>query len=517
MTAAGDGAANGYGATLWRAADALRGSMDVAEYKHVVLGLLFLRHVSAASGARRAELAGDERAGGEDRGFRLGRNVFRVPAEARWERLEAAAPRPDVGAAVERAMEAVERENAALRGVLPRGRGRPALAARRLGGLIRLVAGIPAGGARSGDVLGGVYEHFLSRFAAAEGKRGGGFYTPRSVARLLVAMLRPRNGRVYDPCCGSAGMFVQSIDFAERHAAGNGNGGRARAEVRVFGQESDYATWRLAKMNLAIRGIDGLIEQGDSFRDDRHPGLEADYVLAAPPFGVSGWGGERLRDDRRWRYGVPPAGNADFAWVQHMLHHLAPGGAAGLVLANGSMSSRRSGEGEIRKALVENDHVDCMVALPGQLFYATQIPACLWFLARDRREGRFRDRRGEVLFVDARSLGRMIDRTHRELDDADIARVAGVYRAWRKGDGYADEPGFCRSATVGEIRGRDHVLAPGRYVGAAPRGDGGEPFGAKMARLAAEWRGHRAEGDRLDGEIAAGLEALGFGAEEDGA
>ena len=518
MTAEGNGAANGYEAKLWQAADTLRGSMDAAEYKHVVLGLLFLKHVSDAFEARRAELAEDAHADEEDRDFYLEKNVFWVPAEARWERLKATAPQPDVGGAVDRAMEAVERENASLRGVLPKDYGRPALDARRLGDLIRLVADIPAGDTRSGDVLGGVYEYFLSRFAAAEGKRGGEFYTPRSVVRLLVAMLQPWNGRVYDPCCGSAGMFVQSIDFVERHATGNGNGGRARAEVRVFGQESNYTTWRLAKMNLAIRGIDGLIEQGDSFHDDRHPDLKADYILANPPFNVSDWGGERLRDDRRWRYGVPPAGNANFAWVQHMLHHLAPGGVAGFVLANGSMSSQRSGEGEIRKALVENDLVDCMVALPGQLFYTTQIPVCLWFLARDRRDGRFRDRRGEVLFVDARSLGRMADRTHRVLDAEEIGRVSAAYHAWRDPDGgYADEPGFCRSATVEEIRGHDHVLTPGRYVGAAPCEDDGEPFAEKMARLAAEWRGHRAEGARLDGEIAAGLAALGFGAEEGGA
>ena len=289
--------------------------------------------------------------------------------------------------------------------------------------------------------------------------------------------------------------------------------------MRVFGQESNYTTWRLAKMNLAIRGIDGLIEQGDSFHDDRHPDLKADYILANPPFNVSDWGGERLRDDRRWRYGVPPAGNANFAWVQHMLHHLAPGGAAGFVLANGSMSSQRSGEGEIRKALLEHDLVDCMVALPGQLFYATQIPVCLWFLRRDRGGGgRFRDRRGETLFVDARSLGRMEDRTRRVLDPADIERVAAAYRAWREPDGgYADEPGFCRSADIEEIRRHDHVLTPGRYVGAAPREDDGEPFEAKMRRLAAEWRNRRTEGDRLDGEIAASLEALGFGGREDGA
>ena len=501
---------------LWRTANTLRSGMDAAEYKHVVLGLLFLKHVSDAFEARRAELAEDEHADEDDRDFYLEKNVFWVPAEARWERVRAAAPQPDAGRAVDRAMEAIEQENAALRGVLPKEYGSRSLDARRLGDLIRLVADIPAGDAPSGDMLGGVYEYFLSRFAASEGKRGGEFYTPSCVVRLLVDMLEPWEGRVYDPCCGSGGMFVQSIDFVGRRATGNGNGGRAGAAVSIFGQESNYTTWRLAKMNLAIRGIDGLIEQGDSFHDDRHPGLKADYILANPPFNVSDWGGERLRGDRRWRYGVPPASNANFAWVQHMLHHLAPGGVAGFVLANGSMSSQRSGEGEIRRALVENDLVDCMVALPGQLFYTTQIPMCLWFLARDRSNGRFRDRRGETLFIDARALGHMIDRTHRTLGDADIARVAGAYRAWRKGDGYAGEPGFSRSAAIEEIAAHGFVLTPGRYAGAAPREDDGEPFEAKMNRLAAEWRAHRSEGARLDGEIAASLEALGFGAGQGG-
>ena len=517
MPEANGSPANGHEARLWQAADTLRGSMDASEYKHVVLGLIFLKFVSDAFEERHADLAADEHANEEDPDFYREVNLFWVPAEARWSHLQNAAPQPGVGHVVDKAIDAVERDNPALTGVLPREYARPALDARRLGNLIRLIGDIPSGDTRSSDMLGGVYEYFLSRFAASEGKRGGEFYTPPGVVRLLVDMLEPWKGRVYDPCCGSGGMFVQSSRFVEARANGNGNGGRAKDKVIHFGQESNHTTWRLAKMNLAIRGIDGKIEQGDSFHNDRHPDRKADYILANPPFNVSGWGGEQLRNDRRWRYGVPPDSNANFAWVQHMLHHLAPRGIAGFVLANGSMSSQRSGEGEIRKGLVEDDLVDCMVALPGQLFYTTQIPVCLWFLARDRRNGRFRDRRGEVLFIDARGLGYMTDRTHRALSDADIARVAGVYHAWRKGDGYADEPGFCRSAALEEIRSHGFVLTPGRYVGVAPRMDDDEPFGEKMSRLAGEWRAHQAEGSRLDGEIAASLETLGFGEREGGA
>ena len=365
-------------------------------------------------------------------------------------------------------------------------------------------------------MLGRVYEYFLSQFASAEGKKGGEFYTPRCVVRLLVEMLEPWRGRVYDPCCGSSGMFVQSVEFIRAHATGNGNGGRARGDISVYGQESNYTTWRLARMNLAIRGIEGQIAHGDSFHNDRHPDLRADFILANPPFNVSDWGGERLADDQRWRYGVPPPRNANFAWVQHIVHHLAPAGTAGFVLANGSMSSAQSGEGEIRKNLVEADMVDCMVALPGQLFYSTQIPACLWFLARDRRDGRFRDRRGQVLFIDARTLGRMVDRTHRELTDEDIARIANTYHAWRgeaaAGD-YADEPGFCRSAPLEEVRKHGHVLTPGRYVGAAPQEEDDEPFEDKMKRLVAQLRGQQDKAAELDAAIKANLAALGFGEE----
>ena len=507
----------GYEAELWEMADALRGSMDAAEYKHVVLGLIFLKYVSDAFEETRAQLEAerDEGADPEHPDEYRAKNIFWIPPEARWARLQAQARQPTVGQTVDDAMEAIERENPVLEGVLPKDYALPSLDTRRLGQLIDVVSNITVGDAdaRSRDVLGRVYEYFLSRFAATEGRRAGEFYTPRHVVRLLVEMIEPYRGRVYDPCCGSAGMFVQSQAFIDAHANGNGNGGSARADISIYGQESNYTTWRLAKMNLALRGIEGQIAHGDSFHNDRHADLKADYILANPPFNVSDWGGDRLADDQRWQYGAPPAGNANFAWVQHFVHHLAPGGVAGFVLANGSMSSNQSGEGEIRERLVEAGLVDCMVALPGQLFYSTQIPACLWFVARDRHNGRFRDRRGKVLFIDARAMGSMTDRTHRELTAEDIARIAGTYHAWRGEEGagsYIDVPGFCKSADIEEVRRHGHVLTPGRYVGAAPQEDDGEPFEEKMTRLAAQWREQRVEAERLDAEIEANLRVLGF-------
>jgi type I restriction enzyme M protein len=461
-----------------------------------------------------------------------------VPSEARWLHLKAQAKQPTVGQIVDDAMAGIERDNPSLKGVLPRDYARPALDKQRLGQLIDLVSNIRVGDAesRSKDILGRVYEYFLSQFASAEGKKGGEFYTPRCIVRLLVEMLEPYKGRVYDPCCGSSGMFVQSVEFIRAHTSGNGNGGKAKSDISIYGQESNYTTWRLARMNLALRGIDGQIGHGDSFHNDRFPDLKADYILANPPFNVSDWRGELLREDKRWRYGVPPAGNANYAWVQHMIHHLAPTGLAGFVLANGSMSSNQSGEGEIRRAMVEADLVDCMVALPGQLFYSTQIPACLWFLARDKKNlpapeaarqagGRFRDRRGHALFIDARKLGRMVDRTHRELTGEDIARIAATYHAWRgekispsplAGEGggegeYKDIPGFCKSATLDEIRKHGHVLTPGRYVGAEAQEDDGEPFEEKMQRLVAQLREQQAEAAKLDATLAANLKELGYG------
>jgi type I restriction enzyme M protein len=435
-------------------------------------------------------------------------------------------------------MAGIERDNPALKGVLPKDYARPALDKQRLGQLIDLVSNIRIGDAesRAKDVLGRVYEYFLSQFASAEGKKGGEFYTPRCVVKLLVEMLEPYKGRVYDPCCGSSGMFVQSVELVRAHAGGNGpstgsgqapstgsgQARKAKGDISIYGQESNYTTWRLAKMNLAIRGIDGQIGHGDTFHNDRHPDLKADFILANPPFNISDWGGERLRDDKRWQYGVPPAGNANYAWVQHIVHHLAPAGVAGFVLANGSMSSNQSGEGEIRKNLIEADLVDCMVALPGQLFYSTQIPACLWFLAKAKKNGKFRDRRGHVLFIDARKLGRMADRTHKELTDEDIARIASTYHAWRgekpalseaEGDAgeYVDVAGFCKSAPLEEVRKHGHVLTPGRYVGAEAQEEDGEPFEEKMKRLTTTLREQQAEAAKLDAAIAANLKALGYG------
>lgn len=409
----------GYEAELWRMADALRGSMDAAEYKHVVLGLIFLKYISDAFEEMHAKLEAEKAQGAdpEDPDEYRAQNIFWVPPEARWSHLKAQARQSTIGQLVDDAMAGIERDNSALKNVLPKDYARPALDKTRLGQLIDLISNIKVGDAeaRAKDVLGRVYEYFLSQFASAEGKKGGEFYTPRCVVKLLVEMLEPYRGRVYDPCCGSSGMFVQSMEFIHAHRNGNGNGGKAKADISIYGQESNYTTWRLAKMNLAIRGIDGQIAHGDTFHNDRHPDLKADFILANPPFNISDWGGERLRGDKRWRYGDPPAGNANYAWVQHIVHHLAPAGVAGFVLSNGSMSSNQSGEGEIRKKLVEEGVVDCMVALPGQLFYSTQIPACLWFLARDRKNHKFRDRRGEVLFIDARKMGFMVDRTHRDL------------------------------------------------------------------------------------------------------
>ena len=513
----------GYEAQLWQMADALRGSMDAAEYKHVTLGLLFLKYISDAFEEKHAALLAEQAQGAdsEDPDEYRAHNIFWVPPEARWAHLKAQAKQPTIGQLVDDAMAGIERDNPVLKGVLPKDYARPALDKTRLGQLIDLISNIRVGDeeARAKDVLGRVYEYFLSQFASAEGKKGGEFYTPRCVVKLLVEMLEPYRGRVYDPCCGSSGMFVQSVEFVRAHANGNANGGKPgagkpKADISIYGQESNYTTWRLAKMNLAIRGIDGQIAHGDTFHNDRHPDLKADFILANPPFNISDWGGERLAGDKRWQYGAPPKGNANFAWVQHIVHHLAPAGVAGFVLANGSMSSNQSGEGEIRKSLIEADLVDCMVALPGQLFYSTQIPACLWFLARDRKDGKFRDRRGQVLFIDARKLGRMVDRTHRELTDEDIERIAGTYHAWRgeKDAGeYADVPGFCKSAALDEVRKHGHVLTPGRYVGAEAQEEDGEPFEEKMQRLVASLRDQQAEAARLDAAIAANLRELGYG------
>ncbi len=510
-----NGAVLGFEETLWRAADKLRGHLDAAEYKHVVLGLIFLKYISDAFQEHYTKLKAEPNADPEDRDEYAGANVFWVPKPARWDNLQKNAKQPTIGKTLDDAMVAIEKENPTLKGVLPKDYARPALNKQAVGELIDLIGKIGLGDAenRSKDILGRVYEYFLAQFASAEGKKGGQFYTPRCVVRLLVSMLAPHeNSRIFDPCCGSGGMFVQSEEFIEAH------GGR-RGAIAIYGQESNPTTWKLAMMNLAIRHIDANLgsENADSFHRDMHKDLKADFILANPPFNMSDWGGDRLRDDVRWKYGVPPVGNANFAWVQHFIHHLTPTGTAGFVLANGSMSSNQSGEGDIRMAIIEGDLVDCMVALPGQLFYSTQIPVCLWFLARNKGNKHFRDRRGQSLFIDARKLGTMVDRTHQELTDADIERIAGTYHAWR-GDPasrnkakYVDVAGFCKSAPVDEIRQHGHVLTPGRYVGAEAVEDDGEPFDDKMARLTATLAQQFTDSAKLENAIRLNLKGLGYG------
>lgn len=533
--AAGNGSDLAFERELFAAADKLRSNMDAAEYKHVVLGLIFLKYISDAFEEHHASLRAAvddpkseyylkpdvrERAAQiedllEDRDEYTSETIFWVPKEARWSFLRGKARDPLIGKILDDAMVAIERDNPTLKGVLPKDYARPGLDKSRLGDLIDLFANVGLGGkeARSKDILGRVYEYFLSEFASAEGKKGGQFYTPRPVVKLLVEMLAPYKGRIYDPCCGSAGMFVQSEEFIEHH------GGRI-GDISIFGQESNYTTWRLAKMNLAIRGIDAKITHGDSFHNDQHPDLKADFVIANPPFNDSDWKGELLVADPRWKFGVPPAGNANFAWVQHFLSKLSPTGLAGFVLANGSMSSGQSGEGEIRRRIIEADLVDCMVALPGQLFYSTQIPVCLWFLARDKKNGRFRDRRGKVLFIDARRMGTMIDRVQRTLKDADIRKIADTYHSWRadkpvKGERalapFEPEAGFSAEATIEEM-GTKHnwVLTPGRYVGAPEQEADAEAFDDKMKRLAADLAAQITESNRLDAAISANFAALGF-------
>ena len=508
----GNGGNLGFEADLFKAADKLRGNMEPSDYKHVALGLIFLKYISDAFEAKHIALLAEDAQAAEDKDEYLADNVFWVPKEARWSHLQANAKLPTIGTLIDDAMRAIEKDNESLKGVLPKDYARPALNKVMLGELIDLISGIALNeeGDRLKDILGRVYEYFLGQFAGAEGKRGGEFYTPRSVVRVLVEMLEPYSGRVYDPCCGSGGMFVQSEKFVQEH------GGRI-GDIAIYGQESNYTTWRLAKMNLAVRGIDSDIRWNNegSFHKDELRDLKADYILANPPFNISDWGGDRLREDVRWKFGAPPVGNANYAWLQHIYHHLAPNGTAGVVLANGSMSSNQSGEGEIRKAMLEADAVDCMVALPGQLFYSTQIPACLWFLARNKNPGRgLRDRRGQVLFIDARKMGVLVDRTRRELTDEEVQKIADTYHAWRgeKDAGeYADVAGFCKSAAMEDIRKHGHVLTPGRYVGAVEQNDDGEPFEEKMLRLSAEWREQRAEGGKLDVAIEANLKELGYG------
>lgn len=511
--------------TLWATADKLRANMDAAEYKHLVLGLIFLKYVSDTFAARRAEIEArlqdpaDEfhfadatpeelAAELEDRDYYTSANVFWVSEGARWETLRSLAKNPEIGKFIDNALTIIEGENPKLKGILDKRYARAQLPDGKLGELVDLVSTIGFGdnASTARDVLGQVYEYFLGMFASAEGKRGGQFYTPASIVKTLVAVLAPHQGKVYDPCCGSGGMFVQSEKFIEAH------GGKL-GDVSIYGQEANPTTWRLAAMNLAIRGIDFNLgrEPGDTFTRNQHPDLRADFILANPPFNISDWWHGSLEGDPRWQYGDPPQGNANYAWLQHMLHHLKPTGRAGIVLANGSMSSSQNNEGVIRAAMVEADVVEVMVALPGQLFFNTQIPACLWFLAKQKK------RKGEVLFIDARKLGKMISRVQAELDDAAIQRIAETVAAWRGEveDGasiaeYQDQPGFCRSVPLAEIAQHGHVLTPGRYVGAEAVEDDDEAFDDKMRKLTEKLGEQMAKGAELDALIRQKLGGLGY-------
>ena len=504
-----NGGANlGFEAKMWLAADELRGQVDAAEYKHVVLGLVFLKYISDAFEEHHSQLAKTYPDEAEDRDSYAAEGVFWVPKEARWSYLQANAKQPTIGKIVDDAMDAIERDNPSLKGVLPKDYARPTLDKVVLGRLIDLVGTIGLGDKenRSKDILGRVYEYFLGQFASAEGKKGGEFYTPRCVVRLLVEMIEPFKGRVYDPCCGSSGMFVQSEEFIKEH------GGKL-GDISIYGQESNPTTWKLAKMNLAIRGIEANLgpHNADTFRNDLHKDLKADFILANPPFNMSTWGGEGLRDDVRWKFGAPPVRNANYAWIEHMIHHLAPSGVAGFVMANGSMSSQTSGEGEIRKAIVQADLVDGMIALPGQLFYGSMIPAVLWFLSREKANEKFRDRRGQILFIDARKMGHLVDRRHRDLSNEEIAKIAKTYHAWRgeKGAGtYEDVLGFCKSATLKEVESHGFVLTPGRYVGAEEVEDDREPFPEKIARLTKTLEEQFVESGKLESQIRGCMRAL---------
>lgn len=494
----------GIEAELWLAADKLRGHLDAADYKSVVLGLIFLKYVSDMFEQVRARVEQEAVDDPEDRDVYLAERVFWVPKEARWKVLQDNAKQESIGNLIDKAMESIERDNPTLKGMLPGNYGRATLDKRRLGDLVDLVSNkinFADEESRKQDTLGRVYEYFLSQFASQEGRKGGEFYTPRSVVRVLVEMLAPYKGRVFDPCCGSGGMFVQSEKFVEAH------GGKI-GDLSVYGQESNPNTFKLAKMNLAIRGIEGDLgkQPADSFHNDQHPDLKADYILANPPFNMSDWGGEGLREDKRWKYGAPPVGNANFAWVQHFIHHLSPNGTAGFVLANGSMSSNTSGEGDIRKAIIEDDLVDCMVALPGQLFYSTPIPVCLWFLSRNKK-----NRNGKTLFIDARKMGTLTDRVHRDLSEEDIARISDTYHAWCSRKKYEDVAGFCKSVTIEEIRAQGYVLTPGRYVGAAELEEDDEPFGEKMARLTKELEAQFEESGKLEATIRQQLKRVDYG------
>lgn len=502
--------------TLFAAADKMRGAMDAGEYKHLALGLLFLRYVSVSFQRLHDKLSADPHSDAEDRDEYLAENVFWVPEKARWSHIAAHAKSPDIGVMIDDAMRAIEAENPSLKGALPKVFGRESLDKALLSGLIELFTnGIKLDGTpHDFDLIGRIYEYCIGEFASSEGKRGGEFYTPKSVVDTLIEMIEPTKGRVYDPCCGTGGFFVQSEKFIDAHQG-------QKTDIAIYGQERNHTTFGLARMNLAIRGIFADIRWNSegTLLKDAFPDERFDYILANPPFNISDWSGELLREDARWKFGAPPVGNANFAWLQHIHAHLSSKGVAGVVLANGSMSSMSGGEGDIRRAMVQGDAVDAMVALPGQLFYGTQIPACLWILAKDKSNGiakdaTLRDRRGEVLFIDARKMGALVpgSRKQKELSGAEVARIARAYHAWRgepDAGPYADEPGFCKAASLAEIEKHNFVLTPGRYVGAGAADEDDEPFEEKFDRLMGTLRAQFAEGRRLEAEIEARLGVLG--------
>lgn len=489
---------------LWQAADKLRNNMDAAEYKHIVLGLIFLKYISDSFEEKHKKLSNTPHADPEDKDEYVSENIFWVPREARWSFLRDNAKQPNIGVLIDDAMDAIERDNPSLKGVLTKEYAKERLDKRRLGELIDTFSNIIFDeDHKSKDLLGRIYEYFMGMFADAEGKRGGQFYTPRSIVRLLVEMLAPKPGaRVYDPCCGSGGMFVQSEEFVEAHA---GKATPNQQDIAIYGQESNQTTWRLGKMNMAIRGIGAQIEYGDTLHNDKLPDLKADYIIANPPFNISDWGGETLRSDPRWKFGTPPTGNANFAWVQHFIHHLAPNGTAGFVLANGSMSSQSSGEGQIRKNIVEADLVDCIVTLPAQLFFNTGIPACLWFVSRGRK-----NRSGKTLFIDGRNLGKMINRRNRELTNEDIKKISSAYHEFREKGTVENVPGFANVATLDEIKEHDYVLTPGRYVGTEEVEEDKEAFDEKMQRLTVELNEQFEKSHELEAKIKTNLQALEY-------
>ena len=492
----------GFEETIWRAADKLRGNLNASEYEGVVLGLIFLKYISDRFDAKFEELSKDEYADVEDKDEYEADNVFFVPKEARWSVISLAAHTPQIGKTIDDALQAIERENTKLKGVLPSNYSRPELDKRRLGDVVDLFSNIKmlASGDEK-DLLGRVYEYCLQKFASMEGKNAGEFYTPSCIVRTIVEILQPYQGRVYDPCCGSGGMFVQSAKFLNSHQ-------KDLSGISIFGQEANPSTWKMAHMNTAIRGLEANLGQSyaDTFFNDQHPTLKADFIMANPPFNLSDWGADKLEKDKRWQYGIPPAGNANFAWMQHMIHHLSPTGRIGLVLANGALSSQTGGEGVIRENIVKADLVEGIVALPSQLFYSTGIPVSLWFLSRQKQQP------GKVLFVDARNMGTMVTRAVRELMQDDIMKIADTFNQYRNGT-LEDEAGFCVVKTLADIEAQDYILTPGRYVGIAEQEDDGEPFAEKMQRLTSELSGLFAESHRLEDEIKKQLGSIGFNIE----